>query len=125
VTQQLPVLFIVEDNGLSILTTIEERRVWNITDLAAGFKLDNDQSQDDPKAIFSSVQDAAENCLSDNYPFLYNIFCCRHRWHCGTGTDGPPKWNRREIVRSELGKEADDIDIVAKHDVEDAWRLRL
>ena len=42
--------------------------------------------------------------MVNNLPGLINIHTVRHLWHAGTGTDGPPEWDRLQLVKSELAK---------------------
>lgn len=55
---KLPVIVVVEDNGLAILTTTETRRTWNVEDVAKAFGIK-----------------------------LFNCKVVRERWHVGTGVD--------------------------------------
>ncbi|MDR1139737.1 MAG: hypothetical protein LBK93_03880 [Rickettsiales bacterium] len=101
VTHQLPVLFICDDNDLSILTPTSVRRNWKISDVARGLGIPAVDITDDPWTIFDTV-----NELQLKLPALINIYTCRMNWHVGVGTDGPPEWNRLDMIEqilSELG----------------------
>ena len=50
-TKKLPILFIVEDNNLSILTEKKVRRNWNMHDVAKSFKMKGFEINDDPMSI--------------------------------------------------------------------------
>jgi len=99
VTHNLPVLFVCEDNNLSILTTVETRRKWNITDIAESFGMNTYEIGDDPWTIFIKIME-----LKNNLPAFINIHTCRSHWHVGVGTDGPPDWERFNMVKEELCK---------------------
>jgi pyruvate dehydrogenase E1 component alpha subunit len=92
-THRLPVLFVCEDNDLSILTPTRVRRSWRLTDLARGLGLPAVELSDDPW----SIADAARE-LAGHLPGLLNVQVCRERWHVGAGTDGPPAWDRFALV---------------------------
>jgi TPP-dependent pyruvate/acetoin dehydrogenase alpha subunit len=83
---KVPILFIVEDNGLSILTKTEVRRSWHILDVAKACGIYSIWRDD-------NVYDL--ECISrwevNMLPSLVNIKTERHRWHAGSGTDGPPQ----------------------------------
>jgi len=105
VTKKLPVLFICEDNGLSILTPVKVRRSWSMVDVAKGLGIRAVDITDDPWLIayyvnsFTSVKDPWKVL-----PLFINIRTCRHRWHNGTGSDGPPEWDRYAMIKKEMEK---------------------
>jgi pyruvate dehydrogenase E1 component alpha subunit len=86
-THQLPILFICEDNNLSILTEKKVRRSWNIVDVAESFGLDAldiDDTIDDIQLALNTIK----------LPGLINIECERHYWHAGSGQDSSPNIDR-------------------------------
>ena len=124
-TKKLPVLIIVENNDLSILTHVAERRSWRIRDVASGMGIKSGNTEDSPPWI-SSVHDMIAKPL----PALLEIECCRWRWHCGTGTDREPEWDRRKMFATELVKRSVGTDAAIINDeclklVEDAWAKAL
>ena len=50
-TKKLPILFIVEDNNLSILTEKKVRRNWHMHDVAKSFKMKGFDISDNPLDI--------------------------------------------------------------------------
>ncbi len=93
-TQHLPILFVVEDNGLSILTKKQVRRSWEIEDVASGFGVAAGRCSDDPGVLYSSIPFLA------NWPALLNVHTKRLRWHAGAGTDDPNTFDRHtEVVK--------------------------
>jgi len=94
---KLPVLFVCEDNNLSILTPTEVRRNWEMADVAEAFKIPAVDITDDPWLI---VHHAKE--LVKKLPAFINCRTCRHFWHAGVGVDGAPEWDRFEMVKQEL-----------------------
>ena len=124
-TKKLPVLFLCEDNGLSILTPVATRRSWSIVDVAKSLGMRAADITDDPWLIAHHV----EACM-DDLPAFLNIQTCRHRWHAGTGVDGAPEWNRYELIKEELSRlglenEMRDIEARVSQRVEDKWAQHL
>jgi len=124
-TKKLPVLFVCEDNDLSILTHVATRRSWSVVGVARALGLAAADIADDPWLISHQV-----GILLGSLPAYLNIRTCRHLWHAGTGTDGPPEWNRFELIKetmAELGlkAEAEEIEEQARRSVERVWRERL
>lgn len=97
-TKKLPVLFICEDNDLSILTPVAVRRSWSMVDVASSVGLSSVDITDDPWLIAHYVEH-----FMDKLPAFINIRTCRHRWHNGTGSDGPPEWDRFAMIKEEMG----------------------
>lgn len=99
VTHRLPVLFICDDNDLSILTPTSTRRSWKISDVAKGLGMPAVDITDDPWTILSTAQE-----LRTSLPALINVYSCRMNWHVGVGTDGPPEWDRFSLVTQRLAE---------------------
>jgi len=97
VTKKLPVLFICEDNDLSILTKTKVRRSWNTVDVALALGMQARDITDDPWLIGYYVK-----LFKDHLPAFLNIRTCRHRWHAGTGTDGKPEWDRFAMIEEQM-----------------------
>lgn len=95
ISKKVPVLFLCEDNDLSILTKKEVRRSWDVVNVARGFGMTAYNTEDDPISIYNKVVQ-----VMDNLPALINVHTCRHLWHAGSGCDGDPKWNRFLIFRN-------------------------
>lgn len=95
----LNMLFICDDNDLSVLTPTKVRRNWNISEVAKSFGITSLDISDDPLTIYKSI-----NLLKKKLPALLNIRTCREYWHEGAGKDKPHKnfWSRYEIVRKKL-----------------------
>ena len=99
VTHSLPVLFICDDNDLSILTPTRTRRSWKITDVARGLGMPAFDIADDPWTIRSVASE-----LDTSLPALINVYTCRKNWHVGIGSDGPPQWDRFSLVTQRLAE---------------------
>lgn len=125
VTKKLPVLFVCEDNDLSILTRTAIRRSWTLSGLAQGLGLPAVDITDDPWLIAHHV-----GTLAAQLPALINIRTCRGLWHAGTGCDGPPEWDRFALIKeslSELGlaTEAAEIESESERTVQNLWAEQL
>ncbi|MBI4764779.1 MAG: hypothetical protein HY787_09260 [Deltaproteobacteria bacterium] len=99
VTHKLPVLFICDDNDLSILTKTSTRRSWKISDVAKGIGMPAVNITDDPWTILATAQE-----LQSTLPALINVYSCRMHWHVGIGTDGPPEWDRLSLIEQRLSE---------------------
>ncbi len=121
VTRKLPILFICEDNGLSILTPVATRRSWSAVDFARSLGMPAADITDDPWLVAHHMRE-----LSKNLPAFINIQTVRNLWHAGTGYDGPPDWDRYHLVKEELGrmgldKEVREIETENTRRVEKIW----
>lgn len=120
-SKNAPVLFVVEDNDMSILTPKEIRRSWNICDVAIGLGMSwAENITDHPKKIYEEI-----SFLTKKLPALVNINVCRELWHCGSGNDGNPKWNRFELITEEFSKDRIDtklIQEIAQTEIDIIWQ---
>lgn len=124
-TQKLPILFVCEDNDLSVLTPTKDRRNWQLEDVSKAYGMPAVDITDDPWLIEHHVRK-----LSTQLPAVINIRTCRDVWHVGTGTDGPPEWNRHELIQKELARlglteEAAQIAKQTDKYTEELWKERL
>lgn len=124
-TKKVPVLAIVDDNDLSILTHVATRRSWGIDAMARAFGMSAVDITDDPWLIAHYVKE-----FLNKLPALINIRTCRHFWHQGTGNDGAPEWNRFELIKQELShlglqEEARTIEEETKEKVLKIWEEQL
>jgi len=118
-TKNLPILFVVEDNDLSILTRKQVRRSWSIVDVSSAFGINSFEMEDDPVSLEHQVH------LLPNLPMLLNIHTERLFWHAGAGTDPYEKRDRYLIEKMDLGVQADYIHDNTKAYVESLWKERL
>ena len=105
-TKKAPVLFLIEDNDLSILTKKSVRRSWDIVSVANGFGIPSFNISDSPIELYETVKNITLPCL-------INARICRHLWHAGSGCDGTPEWNTFEKFRF-----SDKIENEAKERIE-------
>jgi pyruvate dehydrogenase E1 component alpha subunit len=92
-TKGLPIIFVVEDNNLSILTEKKVRRNWEMDEVARGFRMKAFNVDDDPQAILECLG-SAENLFAE--PMLLNIRTNRLYWHAGAGIDSPETFDRHK-----------------------------
>lgn len=124
VTHKLPVLFVCEDNNLSILTPVDVRRSWSVTDVAKALGMTAIDISDDPWTIYKKTQE-----LKNNLPAFIHIYTCRIYWHNNIGIDGPPEWDRFQIVKNDLKKlgiseQAEKIENEVKISMEKLWNKK-
>ena len=124
-SKKFPVLFICEDNGLSILTKVEVRRNWVPSDMARSLGMEAVDIADDPWVFAQHVQ-----TMLKSLPGFINIRCVRVLWHAGTGTDGEPEWDRYQLTVEEMkklgiAKELEQIDAENKERADSIWRAQL
>ena len=124
-TKRLPVLFVCEDNDLSILTHVATRRSWNLADVARAVGMAAVDIPDDPWLIAHHVER-----VLPALPAFLNIRTCRNLWHAGTGRDGEPEWNRFGLIKATLeglglSTEAGQIDEEAWQRAARIWDERL
>ena len=125
VTKKLPAQFICEDNNLSILTPVATRRSWSLADVARSLGMPSVDITDDPWLVADTVESFLEKL-----PAFINIRTCRNLWHAGVGTDGPPEWNRFELIKKEmknlgLESEAKQIETETAQQVKRVWEEQL
>ncbi|MCK4822457.1 hypothetical protein KA005_42225, partial [bacterium] len=125
VSRKLPVLFVCIDNNLSILTKIEERRSWNITDIAKSFGMPAIDIADNPWALLSKITE-----MTQTLPAFMNCYVCRGYWHVGVGIDGLPEWDRFNMVKDDLirlglGKSVREIEKKNQSKMEKLWDREL
>ncbi len=123
--KKAPVLFVCEDNNLSILTKVSVRRNWSIVDVAKAYKMPAAEITDDPWLIMHHV-----NELIKELPAFLNIHTTRNVWHAGIGSDGPPEWDRYALVKEELNKlgltsEYQEIEQKTKDEISTLWKTKI
>ena len=69
-THKLPVMFVCEDNNLSIMTTVDVRRRWSLTKVAEALGMRSIDITDDPWTIFGKAQELKVPS-SGIYQYLY------------------------------------------------------
>tara|TARA_Y100000590_G_C15720231_1_gene1013286 strand:- start:1900 stop:2739 length:840 start_codon:yes stop_codon:yes gene_type:complete len=118
-TKNLPILFIVEDNNLSILTEKKVRRNWNIHDVAKSFKMKAFEIEDDSNQINKYQSFFFKS------PLLLNIKTNRIYWHAGAGQDPGEKFDRYSDKLNKIGNKAFQIDKQYKTKIHKLWSRQL
>lgn len=117
-TKKLPILFLVEDNNLSILTEKRVRRNWEMADVAKAFKMPGLDCDDDPLEIQKALKGVFKT------PMLLNVQTTRKYWHSGAGKDGD-YFDRYEREMDILGREAIEIDRISYQNIKNLWEKQL
>ena len=115
-TKNLPILFIVEDNNLSILTEKKIRRNWHMQDVAKSFKMNGYEINDDPKEIIKLKSSFFKK------PTLINIKTNRLFWHSGAGIDSDKIFDRYKKELKELSNDGFEIDLKIKNEISKLWQ---
>jgi len=118
-TKKLPILFIVEDNNLSILTEKKVRRNWHMHDVAKSFKMKGFNISDDP------IEIAKYQKFFFKEPMLLNINTNRLFWHSGAGIDSDKTFDRYKNLKKKLGKDAVNFDEMTKLKITKIWKKLL
>lgn len=98
-THKLPILFICNDNDLSIESEVKARRIWKLTDLATSFGMKAIDTTDDPFTLMKIFSE-----LDKDLPAFVNIRVNREYCHSGIERTRLPKWNRYSIVKKQIIK---------------------
>lgn len=118
-TKNLPVIFVVEDNNLSILTEKKVRRNWHMHDVAKSFKMSGYQINDNPEEIIKFKKYFFKK------PILLNINTNRLFWHSGAGKDSDKTFDRYKFEKEKLGRIGDEIDKKNKIKISNLWKKQL
>lgn len=118
-TKKLPILIVVEDNNLSILTEKKVRRNWEMSQVAKAFKMNGFDLDDNPKNIYKYSKYFFKR------PCLLNINTNRIYWHAGAGKDSERTFDRYRFEKKKLGSAAKLIDLKTKKLIKDLWQKRL
>ena len=114
-TKKLPILFVVEDNNLSILTKKKVRRNWQMHDVAKSFKMKGYDIDDDP----NSIRKYSKFFFKE--PMLLNINTHRLFWHSGAGIDSDKIFDRYKNLKKYFGKKAIEFDNKMNKEMSKLW----
>ena len=118
-TKNIPILFVVEDNNLSILTEKKVRRSWEIDEVAKGFGVESYNISDNPNDIKKHLNNVFQK------PLLLNINTVRKYWHAGAGIDDENVFDRYESEMTILGDATVNVHEINKKLVEKLWQRQL
>jgi acetoin:2,6-dichlorophenolindophenol oxidoreductase subunit alpha len=121
----MPMLFVCEDNDLSVLTRTEVRRDWRTKNLAQVFGMKSVEISDDPWTIMHYVKE-----FETELPAFMNVYVSRVLRHMGSQSDGKPEWNRfditkKKLVESGLKNEVNEIEETSREYIDNLWRRKL
>ena len=114
--KKIPIIFIVEDNDLSILTEKKVRRDWEMVDFAKSVGCEAFECTDDPRDIEESF------LKMKSMPCLFNVKTNRLWWHAGAGIDEEKEDTLKNITK-ELGLE--ELEEIAETKNEVLWKKFL
>tara|TARA_B100001029_G_scaffold179378_1_gene188666 strand:- start:1350 stop:2192 length:843 start_codon:yes stop_codon:yes gene_type:complete len=114
-TKKLPILFIVEDNNLSILTEKKIRRNWNMHDVAKSFKMKAFNISDNPIDILRYGKWFFKG------PMLLNINTHRLFWHSGAGIDSNKIYDRYKFLMKKIGTKSFSYDKKINKQIKKKW----
>jgi len=118
-TKNLPILFIVEDNNLSILTEKKVRRNWDMHKLAKSLNLNGFNIADSTDEIIKYKS------LFFKKPALLNINTNRLFWHSGAGKDSNETFDRYKFELKKMGSIGRKIDSDVKKKIDNLWKKQL
>lgn len=124
-THKLPILFICNDNNLSIESSVESRRSWKLTELAKSFGLTSIDITDDPFSLMKLFKN-----LDPKMPAFVNIRVNREYCHSGVERTREPQWDRFSIVKELITKlgystEIKKIETEAIKEMRELWKEYL
>lgn len=119
-TKKLPIIFVVEDNNLSILTEKKIRRNWDAHKFSDSVNVKGFNIDDSPESIYNIL-----SSTNIETPILLNVNTERLFWHAGAGIDNYEKIDRYKIEMYILGKDAIEIHNETKAYIEEIWEKRL
>ncbi len=117
--KNIPLLTVVEDNNLSILTEKKVRRNWEIHDVAKSFNIESYNIEDNPEELLKCSKNFFKS------PCLLNINTHRIYWHAGGGKDSEDTFDRYESEKKLLGEKGNEIDKQIKKEMELVWEKQL
>ena len=118
-TKKLPLLTVIEDNNLSILTEKKVRRNWEMGDVAKSLKMESYTLDDSPLDILKSSRNFFKKTC------LLNIQTHRIYWHAGSGKDSEDTFDIYNYEKKKIGKPAIQFDQKIKREMEDLWEKQL
>lgn len=118
--KKAPILFVVEDNNLSILTEKKIRRNWECDSFANSVNVNSFNVDDCPEKMWSILEK-----IENKFPALLNIKTERLFWHAGAGIDPYEKRDRYQIEMDILGNVGKEIHNETKIIIENLWKKHL
>lgn len=87
--KKLPVLFFIENNGLSIHTPIAVRQAFDLAKLCAAYGVEYWRAADgmDMRSVRAKTAQARAKLLMGGGPILFEVMTCRYKVHVGIAED--------------------------------------
>ncbi len=97
---QVPVLFLCEDNGLAVHTSINERQGFNLKKLIESFQIPYHELEDgyDPEKVQEVAKEAIDSVRNEQRPVFLKIKTARYREHVGPGEDFQAGYRSEELI---------------------------
>tara|TARA_B100001093_G_scaffold470698_1_gene492366 strand:- start:633 stop:1481 length:849 start_codon:yes stop_codon:yes gene_type:complete len=116
--KKLPIVIVIEDNDLSILTEKKIRRNWEMDNVGKAFNIESFNINDNPKDIYNLKNKFFKK------PLLININTHRLFWHAGAGRDSDKTFDRYKNEKKKLGMIASKIHFKQNNDLVKLWEKR-
>lgn len=121
-THKLPILFICNDNDLSVLSRTKSRRSWNLANLAKSFGLTSIDVTDDPFTLMKIFK-----TFDSQMPAFVNVRVNREYCHSGIERDDSIKWDRFSIIKEQIiglgySDELCKIEKLAVEEMQELWK---
>ena len=114
---KVPVLFLCEDNGLAVHTSINERQAFNLEKLLESFQIKYFELEEgyDPEKVQEAAKEAIDIVRNEQMPVFLKIKTTRYREHVGPGEDFHAGYRSEDLIniwksKDPLLKETIEID---------------
>lgn len=97
---QVPILFLCEDNGLAVHTSINERQAFNLKKLLESFQIPYLELEEgyDPEKVQEVAKQAIDIVRNQQVPVFLKIKTARYREHVGPGEDFQAGYRSEELI---------------------------
>lgn len=87
--KDLPILFVIENNGLSIHSHIHARQSYDLKDLLSAYKINYLKEDDgfDMDSIYEKTKEIRNKMIKESRPFVFEIKTYRYKSHVGVEND--------------------------------------
>ena len=98
---QVPILFLCEDNGLAVHTSINERQAFNLEKLLESFQIPYLELEEgyDPEKVQEVAKQAIDIVRNQQVPVFLKIKTVRYREHVGPGEDFQAGYRSEELIK--------------------------
>ena len=97
---QVPILFLCEDNGLAVHTSIKERQAFDLEKLLGSFQIPYLELEEgyDPEKVEEVAKQAIDRVRNEQIPVFLKIKTARYREHVGPGEDFQSCYRSEELI---------------------------